>query len=387
MTRMIPLAVPNIGPAERASVAKAMEDGWVSSVGPDVPAFEKAVGAVSGTEQAVAVASGTAAIMIALRALGIGRGDLVLCPTYTFIATANAITAAGADPVFVDADPVTWAVSLDSCAEAIDRIEKAGAQPPRAMVVVYPMGNPPDMEPYRAFARRHGLVIVADAAAAIGARFDGEPIGLLTDATTFSFNGNKTMTTGGGGAIVGPAAMLANARALANTGRVGSDYDHDRPAYNERMTNIEAALGLAQIARLPDFIAAKAAIRARHDACAARLGLATFPRNQRACDGDWFSGVVLPREAVIRDIVAAMNADGVGVRLFWKPMHQQPAYAELFAGLYRRIGLGGMTYPVADALWMRVLPLPCSTHLSDEEIERTHASLERALARTGSAAA
>ncbi|MDX8498949.1 aminotransferase class I/II-fold pyridoxal phosphate-dependent enzyme [Mesorhizobium sp. VK4C] len=383
----IPLAVPNIGPEDIESVNVAMTDGWVSSVGPDVPAFEQAVASASGTSSAVAVASGTAALMIALRALGIGRGDLVLCPTYTFIATANAITAAGADPIFVDIDPATWAIDVNHAEQLITRLVAAGLPKPRAMIVVYPMGNPIDMTDVRVLAGRHGLRIVADAAAAIGSTFDDRPIGGLADATTFSFNGNKTITTGGGGAIVGEDYVVAAARSLATTGRLGVNYDHDRPAFNERMTNIEAALGRSQIARLESFIAAKARIRARHDHFALKHGLQVFPRHRLAQRGDWFSGVVLRPETDIRALVSVLNARGIGARLFWKPMHLQDGYAPLLRWL-AHAGLSTKgAYAVADGLWQRVLPLPCSTNITDRQIDKVHAVLADALAENNSSLA
>jgi dTDP-4-amino-4,6-dideoxygalactose transaminase len=373
----IPLAVPNLGPQDEAAVSGAVRSGWVSSVGPDVQRFEAAIAAVSGTEQAVAVASGTAALVMALRALGVERNDLVLCPTFTFIATANAISACGADPVFIDSDPHTWALDLNKAEIVMGGLKRAGLPAPRAVVVVYPMGNPVDPEPYRAFAKRHGMAFVVDAAAAIGATFDGRPIGLLADATAISFNGNKTITTGGGGAVVGPAAVVAKARHLATTGRVGVNYDHDVPAYNERITNLEAALGCAQIARLDDFLKAKRAVRDIHDAFASRHGLATFPRDHRADRCDWLSGVVLPKDRDVAPVVAFLNQRGVDVRLFWKPLHLQQAYQPLVGRLAEAQVLA--PFESSEGLWRRVLPLPCSTHITQAEIETVHAALAPAL--------
>ena len=374
---IIPLAVPNIGAAEEAAVLRALRAGWVSSVGPDVGRFEAGVARVSGTRDAVAVASGTAAITIALRALGIGAGDRVLCPTYTFIATANAISAAGATPVFVDIDPATWAMDPARAADAIARLASlaAGSAPPRALIVVLPMGNAVDLAPYRELCAEHGMRLVVDAAAAIGASWDGAPIGLLADATTFSFNGNKTITTGGGGAVVGPDDLVARARHLASTGRVGRDYDHDVPAFNERMTNLEAALGTAQLARLPELLAAKRRVGAAVDALAAQLGLGTVPRDPRAAMGQWFSALVLdPEGPPIRQVVERLNALGVGARVFWKPMHRQAAYADVAAAQESTEAC-----PVADELWRRVLPLPSSTGITDAELDRVRAAVHAVL--------
>jgi dTDP-4-amino-4,6-dideoxygalactose transaminase len=239
------------------------------------------------------------------------------------------------------------------------------------------MGNPVDPAPYRDFCRRHGLAFVVDAAAAIGARFDGRPIGLLADATTISFNGNKTITTGGGGAVVGPAEVVEKARHLASTGRVGADYHHDVPAFNERMTNLEAALGCSQIARLDQFLEAKRSVRELHEGFATKHGLGTFPRDPRADRCDWLSGVVLPAQMDAAVIAGRLNRRGIGVRLFWTPLHQQKAYAELVSQHAQAQVLA--PFDKSDALWRRVMPLPCSTHIGRDQVERVHAGLAAAL--------
>lgn len=375
--RSIPLATPNIGAAEEERVLKALRDGWVSTVGPDVAAFEEGVAAVAGTPTASATASGTAALMLALRALGVGPGDTVLCPTYTFIATANAISAAGARPAFVDVDPATWSIDPEASVATAERIAERYGKPPAAVVVVYPMGNPVDLAPLRAVCERFGMALVADAAAALGATWEGRAIGLLADATSYSFNGNKTITTGGGGAVVGPPELVARVKHLATTGRVGRDYDHDVPAFNERMTNLEAALGCAQLARLDAFIAAKARIADAVGALADELGCARAPRDARAARGDWFPALVLGAgDPPIRDVIASLNGEGIGVRLFWKPMHQQEAYAGDNAA-----GDPQARFPVADGLWERVLVLPSSTHLSDADLARTLDATRRAITK------
>jgi len=375
----IPIAVPNIGPEDMAAVQATMADGWVSTVGPAVSRFEAAVAAEAGVERAVAVAAGTMGLHVALVALGVGRDDLVLCPSFSFIATANAISQAGAEPYFVDIDPETWSLSPVRLAEILaedcarDRTgalrHVATGRRVAAVMPVYTMGAPADMDAISAVAAEYGLPIVADAAAAIGAKYKGRPLGGLADLSVYSFNGNKTITTGGGGAVFGADTALVDlVKHLSSTARVPSgEYDHDRAGFNYRMTALEAALGCAQIARLADFLAAKRRIRERYAAAFANSGLSPFPEPDFAESAFWFSGGVLPEGAGIgiEEACAALRAAGVGVRVFWKPLHGQPPYRNALRG----------PLPATEAIWPRVLVLPCSTHISDEELARVEGAV------------
>lgn len=375
MTRRdIPLAVPNIGAAEEASVLAAVRSGWVSTVGPAVDEFELGIARVSGVEKAAAVAAGTMGLHVALVALGVGRGDLVIGPSYTFAATANAVSHAGATPYFLDIDPRSWTLDPEALTDLLenrterdaDGVLRLAADGRRigAVMPVYTNGHPADMDTIVPLCRRFGLPVVADAAAAIGSLYKGEPIGRLADLTVYSFNGNKTITTGGGGAVVGPEpALVARVKHLASTARVGSGYDHDEVGFNYRMTNLEAALGNAQLARLDEFVAAKQRIRRAYETAFAGLqGISPFPSSGNVSRADWFFGIVVDPSTGwnVPDLVAALNERGIGVRTFWKPMHLQPAFRDA-----PRDAL-----PVTEVLWPKVLPLPCSTDLGDGDVAR-----------------
>lgn len=369
--RSIPLAVPNVGPKEVARVAEAVASGWVSSVGPEVEEFEAGVARVSGTKKGVAVASGTMGLHLALIAAGVKPGDIVISPSFSFAATANAICHAGAIPAFVDIEPDTWTMCPADTGRLIREdfeqrhdglFHRTTGRRLAAIMPVYTNGTPALIDEIAALGRENAVPVVADAAAAIGALYKNAPIGSLVDLTVYSFNGNKTITTGAGGAVVGEdAALIQRVRHLATTARVGTGYDHDQVGYNYRMSNIEAALGCVQLERLPEFLAAKGRIRARYEAAFDGVpSLTPFPDPQYAQSTHWFSGIrVDPSLAgtTVPDMVKELNARGVGVRTFWKPMHLQPHFREM-----PRTSLS-----FTDSMWEQVLPLPCSTSLSAED--------------------
>jgi dTDP-4-amino-4,6-dideoxygalactose transaminase len=371
--RSIPLAVPNIGSYEEAQVMDAVRSGWVSTVGPAVTEFEKQVAAASGVEACTAVASGTMGLHMALRALGVARDDLVIIPSYSFIATANSVSHAGAQPYFVDVSAASWTLDPTALQRVFDKecttdtdlrvMLKATGQRIGAVMPVYTNGNPADMDSINSIAKRYGVRVIADAAASIGALYKGRPIGGEADLTSFSFNGNKTLTTGGGGAVVGPdRKLVARVKHLSTTARVGTDYEHDEVGFNYRMTNLEAALGVAQMRRLPEFLASKQRISDRYAKGFSHLdGVSLFPRPNWASQSVWFTGIVLDPGAPLTaaELVKRLNEDGIGVRTFWKPLHMQRPYQHSPRGPLR----------VTEELWTRVLPLPCSTQISDDDLD------------------
>ncbi|RCW21175.1 dTDP-4-amino-4,6-dideoxygalactose transaminase [Ciceribacter lividus] len=371
--RNIPLAVPNIGHIEEASVMEAVRSGWVSTVGPAVTEFERRVAEISGVESCAAIASGTMGLHMALRALGVGRDDIVIIPSYSFIATANSVSHAGAQPYLIDVSASSWTmdpVALQQCLETECLYDETGklilkktGQRVGAIMPVYTNGNPADMDAINTIATGFGIPVIADAAASIGALYKGRAIGGDADLTSFSFNGNKTLTTGGGGAVVGrDPKLVARVKHLSSTARVGTDYEHDEVGFNYRLTNLEAALGVAQLTRLAEFHAAKQKVS---DYYAYRFGdvdeLSLFPRPNWASQSVWFTGVVLAPDAklTVADLVGKLNEDGIGVRTFWKPIHLQRPYMHCPRG----------PLPVTEELWTRVLPLPCSTDLSDDDMQ------------------
>ncbi len=358
----IPLATPDLGPAEAAAVACAVSDGWVSSAGPDVATFEKRVAALAGRQQGVATVNGSAALYLALRVAGVGPGDRVLVPDYTFAATANAVILAGAVPIFVDVNEESWSLDAALIADA------AATHRPKAAIAVHVLGHPADLDTIMAACRAAGVAVIEDAAGAIGARYRGQPAGGLGDAAIFSFNGNKTVTAGGGGVIVTDnAGWAAHARALSTQARDGVAYRYVEAGFNLRLPNLNAAMGHAQLDRLDALLAAKRAIAARYDAAlAGRHDLRPMPRCAWAESGCWLYSVRLATPADAASLVAHLDAAEIEARPFWEALSAQPPYAA-----YPSVRTG-----VAASLSGTVVSLPCSTHLTGPDQERVLAALD-----------
>lgn len=353
---MIPLAVPNLAGNEAKYLQECIETTFVSSVGPFVDRFEEMVADAAGCEHAVATSSGTAALHVALHALGVGPGDRVLMPAYTFIATANAVRMTGATPVFLDVAGGSW--TLDPAAIST-WIEENGA--PAAILPVHTFGHPADMPAIVDIATAVGCPVLGDAAAALGATCHGTAATTFGTLSAISFNGNKTITCGGGGAVVANDPALAErVRHLTTTGRVSSRYDHDVAAFNYRMTNLEAAVGCAQMERFDDLLAAKRRIADAYDRAFADIaGVAPFPRADSAESACWYAGFIVTDAAALStdEVIDGLNARDIAGRHFWKPMHLQAPYAEAPHG----------SLPVTNEMWQRVVTLPCSTGLTDDE--------------------
>lgn len=366
----IPLAVPNLTGNERKYLNECIDTGFVSTVGPFVPEFEKRIASSSEVEHCVAISTGTSAIHLALVAAGVQAGDLVLSPSYTFIATANAISHAGALPWLIDSDPETQTMSAVLTRQALatnterrgaDLIHLKSGRRVSALLPVATLGLAPDLQAFRAIADEFKLPLILDAAAALGARYRNQAISTIPDLTTYSFNGNKIITSGGGGAIVSPKkALIDRARHLATTARVGADYDHDEVGYNYRITNIEAAVGCAQIERLGEFLKRKKEIAHRYNAeLAPAIDAASIPSAQWGEGTYWLSGLVLPVRAgqKIGELCARLQKAGIGARPFWKPIHLQKPYLEC----------PRTAMDTCERFWPTVLTLPCSTSLTDSE--------------------
>jgi perosamine synthetase len=382
---VIPLAVPNLAGNEAAYLQECITSTFVSTVGPFVGRLEELVAAAAGTHGAVAVSTGTAGLHLALRVVGVRPDDLVVLPALTFIASANAIRYGSADPWLFDVDADSLTIDPEQVAAAFERDVAPGPDGPvhrptgrrvGALLPVHTLGHPADVDPLADLADRYGVPVVADAAAALGARSRGRPIGRTGAAiSVFSFNGNKTVTAGGGGALVSDdEELLARARHLSTTARVGTDYDHDEVGFNYRMTNVQAAVGCAQLEQLDTFVAAKRRIQATYTE---RLGdlpdLVPLPEAAWAESARWFAGFSL--EGWDADRVAALRAglreDGIDARPFWKPMHLQRPYA----------GVPAEPLGVTEDVWQRIVTLPCSTGITDDELDVVVAAVRRRVGR------
>jgi len=363
----IALSEPNLGEAETEAVLAALRSGYVSSVGPAVDAFESHLAERVGSAFAVACSSGTAALHVALRVAGVGPGAEVWCSDFTFAGSGNPISYLGARPVYIDSELETWNIDPAIVVDELESRARRGAPMPAAIEVVHVLGQPAQLAPILEAGQRHGVPIIEDAAESLGAGWTGGTLaGRQTGAAgllgCFSFNGNKIATAGGGGMIVTDDPELARrARHLTTQAKApGVGYLHDEVGYNYRLTNLAAALGDAQLSRLPEFLAAKHRIARHYDEAFDRLPLTLPPRLPGYAASYWMYSV-LTQDAQERDRLLAHLADrGVGARPLWRPLHLQPS----FAGSEH---LGG---DVGVSLFERGVSLPNSTHLSDDAQER-----------------
>ena len=358
---------PDLRGSEQRYVAECIESGWVSSVGAFVDRFERDLTAITDLF-AVATSNGTAALHAALRLVDVMPGDEVLSPALTFVATTNAIAYCGATPHFVDAETSSYGVDPGRLERHLERIavvregKTVNRQTGRrlaALVCVHVFGHPCQLDELARIADRFELPLVEDAAEALGATFDGTHVGHRGRVATLSFNGNKVVTTGGGGALLTRDAALARrAKHLTTTARVadGFEFSHDELGWNYRMPNINAALGCAQLERLTEFLTAKRALGERYAAALSRLSDIRFvvepPRTRSSY---WLHAIVLEgalatsRDAVLAEGVRA----GLGLRPVWKPMHLLPMYREAPRD----------SLEITESLWQRTVNLPSSAFL------------------------
>ncbi len=358
MKRTIPVAAPALVGNEKKYVMDCLDSSWISSNGQYIDRFESAFAEFCAVKYALSCANGTVALHLALLALGVGPGDEVIVPTLTFVATANAVAYCGAKPVLVDSEPETW--NLDP-----RLLEQCVSPRTKAIIVVHLYGHPVDMDPVMAIARKHGLFVVEDAAEAHGAEYRGRRAGTLGDIGAFSFYGNKIVTTGEGGMVVTNDDKLASrVRQLKGQGMEPKRrYWFPMTGYNYRMTNIEAAIGLAQLERVDWHLGRRREIAAEY---ARRLqhvpGISMQPEKPWARNSYWMVSVVLDEGwRLSRDeTMSALAERGIETRPFFYPMHTLPMYKTLGEG--RR-------FPVADRVSSHGMNLPSSAMLSMEDIE------------------
>lgn len=373
--QMIPLCVPEIRGNEWEYVKECLDSTFVSYVGEFVTRFEKDFAAELGAGHAVATVSGTAALHIALLVAGVEANDEVILPTLTFVAPANAIRYLGAWPVFIDAEPEYWQIDAGKLTEFVERecISEEGilrnrntGRRVKAIVPVHILGHPVDMDPVLEIARKYNLLVVEDSTESLGAAYNGTATGRLGSVSCFSFNGNKLMTTGGGGMIVTDNAEWA-ARAKYLTTQAKDDpleYVHGAIGFNYRLTNIQAAVGCAQLELLHDYIAAKRRIAARYEHALAQIpGISPMKQAPWASSVFWLY-TVLVDEADFgfdsRALLHQLQANKIQTRPLWQPLHRSAPHRESQA--YR--------CEVADELNRRALSLPCSVGLTEEQQER-----------------
>ncbi len=352
-----PVAEPKLGHAELKYVSECVLTGWVSSAGKFVTKFEEKFAEFCGTKYGISTSSGTTALHLSLVALGIGPGDEVIVPSFTFISTANAVAFTGARPVFVDSEPHTWTINVDG-------IEKAITPKTKAIIPVHIYGHPADMDPILNVARKNNLAVVEDAAEAHGALYKGERVGSFGNMAIFSFYGNKIITTGEGGMVVTNNMELAEKmRILRDHGMDPKRrYWHSVLGYNYRMTNIQAALGVGQMEHIDQIIEQK-----RRNAALYSEGLWDVSGITLPPEATWAKNIYWLYSILVDEKRFGMSAEELGKRLAKKgietrplfpPIHKQPIYNT------------GQSLPVCEMLSRCGLSLPSSVNLNGNEIKR-----------------
>jgi perosamine synthetase len=369
----IPLCVPELRGNEWRYVKECLDTGWVSSVGPFVEQLEQSVAGYVGAAHGVAMSSGTAALHIALLIAGVKPDDEVLVSDLTFIAPANAIRYANAWPVLIDAEPVYWQMDV---ARAIDFLEiqckwvdgklinKATGRRVSAIVPVHILGHPVDINPLIEVANKYGLAIVEDATESLGAEYRGRKTGNLGTLGCFSFNGNKIITTGGGGMLVtNDAALAAKAKYLSTQAKDDSvEYVHKQTGFNYRLSNVQAALGCAQMELLDEFVAIKRDIAAEYAKAFAEVpGVTAMTEASWARSIFWLNTVLIDEEEYGEDSRALMKRlarRGIQARPLWEPLHRSEALR----------GVQSVGGEVADEINRRALSLPSSVGMTPEQL-------------------
>jgi dTDP-4-amino-4,6-dideoxygalactose transaminase len=366
----IPLAVPHLSGNEKRYLDECIETNFVSSVGPFVQRFEEEFAKAIGVKHAVACINGTAALHLAMRVLGIGPGDEVFAPTFTFVASINPIVYERAVPTLIDCEARTWNLDPEIVVHEISRRAQRGIPLPKVVEVAHILGHPAEIESIMDVCEEYDIPVVEDAAESLGAtyrtgRFAGKAVGTIGAIGCFSFNGNKIITAGGGGMLATDDEMIARkARHLATQARLpGAEYWHDEIGYNYRLTNTAAALGLAQLEQLPGFLSKKREIAARYDRLLDSIsGISLPPRAQWASPSMWMYCILIDPQEFGRDrnqVLMELKRHGVESRPLWVPMHQMPIHSHLTL-------LGGN---VAEGIFKRGLALPCSVGLTEGDQE------------------
>jgi len=377
LSDQILLSTPHLGSWEREYVEDAFRTNWIAPLGPNVDAFENELAEHIKITHAAALSSGTAALHLALRILEVGPGDTVFCSSMTFAASANPIIYQGAEPVFIDSEPESWNMSPVALEKAFDWATQSG-QMPKAVIVVNLYGQSADMDPILALCKQHGVPIIEDAAESLGARYKGRSSGTFGLMGVFSFNGNKIITTSGGGMLVSDDEyLIKKARFLATQARdPAPHYEHSQIGYNYRMSNILAGVGRGQLRVLEDRVNAR---RAVNDFYKQRLSdifqIQWMPAPEWSYSTHWLTACTLAASSNIKsaELIKRLAADNIEARPVWKPMHLQPVFS-----CYQSFDHGQES--ISKDLFERGICLPSGSNLRSEDLERVSAVIERAIA-------
>jgi perosamine synthetase len=378
--RLIPLSVPNISGNEWKYVKDCLDTGWISSVGAYVNQFEQMVAEFAGAKYGVAVVNGTSALHIALLLSGVRQDDYVLLPTLTFVASANAIKYLGAEPLLIDADPDYWQMDLDLLEEFLENEtdERNGeliyiedGRRISAIMPVHILGNMCDMDRFQRIIAKYPMAVVEDSTEALGTTYKGRHAGTFSPFGCFSFNGNKIISTGGGGVIVSDDETLAKkAKHISNTAKARPDeYYHDEVGYNYRLVNLLAAVGVAQMEQLPSFIKRKKEVVSFYKDALNGIGDIQFQKElPEVKTNGWLFTIQTQHQ---KKILEHLNANKILSRPFWMPMNKLPMYLD--CPYIQKKDNAGYIYDTC-------LSIPCSTNISDQELEIVVAEIKSVLA-------
>lgn len=377
-SQRIYLSPPHMSGEEMEYIKEAFATNWIAPLGPNVDAFEAELAEYVGARGAVALSSGTAAIHLALRLLGVGPGDVVFCSTLTFIGSVSPVLYLGAVPVFIDSEPASWNMSPAALKRALDAAEKKGKLP-KAVIVVDLYGQSADMDPILALCNEYGVPVVEDAAESLGAMYKGKMSGTLGRFGIYSFNGNKIITTSGGGMLVSDdVEAVEKARFWATQARDQAPwYQHSEMGYNYRMSNVLAGIGRGQLKVIEDRVRARREVFRRYnEAFRGFEGVGFMPEATYGRSNRWLTVMTIDRERLgvtPLDVIQALEAENIEARPVWKPMHMQP----LFAGCEYYTHEEGVS--VADRLFASGVCLPSGSSLTEEEQDRVIQVLRRGL--------
>jgi perosamine synthetase len=368
---MIPVNEPLLNGNEKKYLIECIESGWISSEGPFVSQFEAKFAALIGRKHAIAVCNGTAAIDIAIEALDIKEGDEVIMPAFTIISCINQIIKNKAVPVLVDSDPITWNMN-------VDQIESKITSKTKAIMIVHIYGLPVDVNPVLKLAEKYNIKIIEDAAEMHGQSYNGRLCGNFGDISTFSFYPNKHITTGEGGMVLTDDDHLAETcKSLRNLCfQADNRFVHERLGWNYRMTNLQAALGLAQLERLDEFVAIKRRMGKLYTELLKNIDSIQLPlaKTEYADNIYWVYGLLLKDSIKInaKEVMKKLSEKGIGTRPFFYPMHKQPIFKKM--GLFE-----SHHYPVSEKLYDKGFYLPSGMAVTEYQIEEVCKSLREVL--------
>lgn len=380
--KRILLSYPHMSGDELLLVKDAFESNWIAPLGPHVDAFEKETAAYAGVKSALALSSGSAAIHLGLRLLGVQAGDIVFCSTLTFIASVAPAVYQNAVPVFIDSDEETWNMSPAALQKAFDDAEKSGKMP-KCVIVAELYGQPPKIDEIQKICAKYNVPILEDSAEALGATYDGKKCGSFGKVGVYSYNGNKIITTSGGGMLLSDdEEYIEKARFWSTQARDKAPwYEHTEIGYNYRMSNILAAIGRGQMLHLEERINRRRSIYRKYKQELEKIpGITLMPETPKSRSIQWLTAITIDKDITgktFMDVLSYMNEQNIETRPVWKPMHLQPYFRERNTRYFTHAE--GENGSVSDRLFNTGLCLPSASAMTDEEQEYVIEAIKESL--------